>query len=129
MNGAQGNLYYCNGIVVGVKASGMNFYIAMKDLGIMHWSTAWDQCSSYVFCGSLKGEVPTKAQLVTIYNNKSSINSLLSTSGGTQLTNDFYWSFSSGGNNAYERVDMSIGTVGCNFYSLSNYIRPVLTSW
>ena len=38
LNGAQGDLYYCNGTVVGVKASGMGFYVAMRDLGLMNWS-------------------------------------------------------------------------------------------
>ena len=39
-NGAVGELYYCNGKVVGVRATGMGFYVAMKDLGNMTWSNA-----------------------------------------------------------------------------------------
>ena len=128
LNGAQGELYYCNGRVVGVKATGMNFYVAMQDLGYMTWINARSQCKSYVFCGSLKGTLPTKDQLVTIYNNKSSVNSLLSTNGGTQLTNSYYWS-SSHGSSYYYFVNMSDGGVSnTNAYGYS-YARPVLDSW
>ena len=133
LNGAQGDLYYCNGTVVGVKTGSIDFYIAMKDLGYLTWPNANSQCSSYVFCGSLKGTLPTREQLKTIYNNKSSINSLLSTNGGTQLTNDYYWS--STGRANYDIVNMSNGLVsgaygsqwnGVYYY---NYVRPVLTSY
>ena len=55
LNGAQGNLYYCNGTVVGVKASNMGFYVAMRDLGYMTWSNANNQCRNYSFCGNVKG--------------------------------------------------------------------------
>ena len=134
-NGAVGDLYYCNGAVVGVKASGMNFYVAMKDLGAMTWSNANSSCQSYVFCGSIKGTLPTKDQLLTIYNNKSTINSLLSTNGGTKMTESYYWS-STYNTNAYGFyyyiVDMSDGggLYGYNHYLDNNYnVRPVLASW
>ena len=55
LNGAQGELYYCNGTVVGVRATGMDFYVAMKDLGYMDWNNANSQCQSYSFCGNVKG--------------------------------------------------------------------------
>ena len=129
-NGAYSEVYCCNGTVVGVKATGMNFYVAMQDLGYLTWTTAKSQCSSYVFCGSLKGTLPTKDQLVTIYNNKSSINSLLSTNGGTQLTeNGYYWSSTRGSGSYYYVVDMSNGLVNYGYYvSYGSYVRPVLAS-
>ena len=126
INGAQGELYYCNGTVVGVKATGMNFYVAMQDLGNMNWTNANSQCSSYVFCGSLKGTLPTREHLQTLYNNKSSVNTLLSTNGGTQLTEDWYWS------PCYTScfiVHMSNSNVTTSNATNNHYVRPVLTSW
>ena len=130
LNGAQGELYYCNGKVVGVRATGMGFYVAMKDLGRMNWSSANSSCQSYSFCGNVKGTLPTKDQLLTLYNNKSRVNSLLSTNGGTQLTNSYYWSSTNHVNYYYYVVNMSNGSVGNYYYNYSgNYVRPVLTSW
>ena len=54
-NGAYNEIYCCNGKVVGVRATGMGFYVAMKDLGRMNWSSANSQCQSYAFCGNVKG--------------------------------------------------------------------------
>ena len=126
LNGAQGKLYYCNGTVVGVRATGMNFYVAMKNLGNMTWHIANSQCDSYVFCGNVKGTLPTKAQLKTLYNNKSGVNTLLSTNGGTQLTEDWYWS-STYYSSRFSIVDMSNGNVDNGIGN--HYVRPVLTSW
>ena len=128
LNGAQGELYYCNGTVVGVKATGMNFYVAMQDLGGMDWTNANNQCKSYTFCGNVKGTLPTKDQLVTLYNNKSRVNSLLSTNGGTQLTNTDYWS-STSIRYGYYIVDMYYGSVSSIYYGATSYVRPILTSW
>ena len=129
-NGAYSEVYCCNGTVVGVKATGMNFYIAMKDLGRMTLTSAESQCSSHVFCDSLKGTLPSKDQLVTIYNNKSQVNTLLETSGGTQLTNYYYWTSTCSGGTNYYIVSMSNGIVNNTYYtSYDSYVRPVLTSW
>ncbi len=129
-NGAYSEVYCCNGTVVGVKASGMNFYVAMKDLGKLTWTSANSQCQSYLFCGNIKGTLPTLYQLQDIYNNKLAINSLLSTNGGTQLTNDYYWSSSYSGGGDFYVVHMSSGGIDgtdTNYYDY--YVRPVLTSW
>ena len=128
--GAQGELYYCNGTVIGIKASGMNFYVTMQDLGQMDWNYANSQYSSYALCGNIKGALPTKDQLKTIYNNKSLINSLLSTNGGTQLTNAYYWSSTYNGDGTTNSiVDMSNGYVDRGYFRDNYYVRPVLTSW
>ena len=129
LNGAQGELYYCNGTVTGVRASGMNFYVAMKDLGKMNWTSANSQYKSYAFCGNVKGILPTSDQLVTLYNNKSRVNTLLSTNGGTQLTENFYWSSTNSGSNGYYVVHMSNGSVYYSDYRNAYYVRPILTSW
>ena len=131
INGPDGEVYKCNGKVVGVKASGMDFYIAMNDLGQMDWSSAMSQCQSYSFCGNIKSTLPTKDQLVTLYNNKSRVNSLLSTNGGTKLTEIYYWSsnYKYAISNYYV-VSMSDGYVS-SYYSSNNYVyvRPVLASY
>ena len=130
LNGAQGNLYYCNGTVVGVRATGMCFYVAIKDLGYINWDDANSQCQSYAFCGNIKGTLPTKEQLLSIYNNKSQINSLLSTNGGTQLSNRGYWSSTEDYNDSYTSgffiVMMSDGSVYSDHYFEDSYARPIL---
>ena len=127
LNGAQGELYYCNGKVVGVKATGLSFYVAMKDLGTMSWNSANSQCQSYSFCGTAKGTLPTKNQLTTIYNNKSQVNSLLSANGGTQLSDGYYWSSTSNGGGLYYIVRMS--NASGTFSDSRAQVRPILTSW
>ncbi len=132
LNGAQGELYYCNGKVVGVRATGMGFYVAMRDLGDMNWSMANSQCQNYSFCGNVKGTLPTKDQLLTLYNNKSRVNSLLSTNGGTKMTESWYWSSTRGGS-GYYFVHMSNGDVSFHYDDYYGYgypyVRPVLASW
>ena len=129
LNGAQGELYYCNGKVVGVKTTGMDFYVAMKDLGNMNWDNANSQCQSYAFCGNVKGTLPTKDQLLSIYQNKSRVSSLLSTNGGTQLTNSYYWSSTYGDDyDSYYVVNMSNGNYW-GYMGNYGYVRPVLASW
>ena len=128
INGPDGEVYKCNGKVVGVRATGMGFYVALRDLGSMNWTSANSQCQNYSFCGNVKGTLPTKDQLFTLYNNKSRVNSLLSTNGGTQLTNSWYWSSTDGGSNYYYVVNMSDGHVN-DRYNSNFYVRPVLASW
>ena len=129
LNGAQGDLYYCNSQVVGVRASGMNFYVAMQNLGSDTWINANSRCSSYVFCGKIKGTLPTIDQLKSIYNNKSTINLLLSTNGGTKMTEDRYWSSTAYGDTKYYAyLDMSNGHedgYGYSYYNIRS-VRPVL---
>ena len=129
LNGAHGNLYYCNGKVVGVKTSGMDFYIAMKDLDNMSCNNAINACSSYVFCNTVKGVLTSFSHLKIMYDNKSSLNSLLSTNGGTKLTERDYWSSSTGMNDTCLTVDMSNGNY--DFLSNSNKlsVRPILYSY
>ncbi len=129
-NGAVGDLYYCNGAVVAVKASGMSFYVAMKDLGTMTWSSGNNACQSYSFCGNLKGILPTKDQLVTMYNNKSSLESLLISNGGTKFTTgDYYWSSTYCSGSSYFIVDMSNGVTDCAGADGGRRIRSVLASY
>ena len=108
LNGAQGDLYYCNGEVIGVKTSGMSFFVAMRNLGEIIWNEALSRSENYKFCGNLKGKLPTKDQLMAMYYNSSLLNSLLLTNGGTELARDWYWSSSSYSHRS-DIVDLSNG--------------------
>ena len=132
--GAYGDLYYCNGDVVGVKTPDMKFYVALKDLGKMNLENAYDKSKEYIFCGKRKGRLAEKNQLITMYNNKSLLNSLLLTYGGEKLIEDWYWSSSGGagfqGPSYYNFVNMSTGTDSLTFSKSDYYyVRPILTSY
>ncbi len=132
LNGADGDVYKCNGKVVGVKTGDMNFYVAMKDLGNMTWSNANSSCQNYSFCGNVKGTLPTFDLLKTMYSNKSLLNSLLSVNSGIKLTENYYWSstyFSYG--SSYYSVDMSDGSAYSSYGGgiRYNYVRPVLVDY
>ena len=129
-NGANGNYYCCNNDVVGVKTSSMNFYVAMKDIGQMAWFSANSSCQSYLFCGNVKGTLPTKDQMLSIYHNKSQVNLLLSTNGGTKITEDIYWSSTNGDEYLYYyAVNMSHGGNDWNYPNTNSYyVRPILST-
>ena len=136
LNGAYEEYYYCNGRLVGVRATGMDFYIAMQDLGKLTWPNAYNQCLNYVFCGNLKGELPSTEQLQKLYYNKSRINTLLSTHGGATLRDTRYWSSAmratgDGGYLYFYYVNLSNGDDGYRYDkgTSTEYTRPVLTSW
>ncbi len=129
LNGAQGDLYYCNGAVVGVKTPDMNFYVATDYLGKMTWESAYRACQNYSFCDNLKGTLPTEDQLITIYNNKFSLNNLLFSSVRIKLIEDKYWSSTEDGYGYYSLFYMSTGSSGWYNDSNHGYVWPVLTSW
>ena len=129
LNGAQGDLYYCNGTVVGVKSGDMDFYVAMQDLGQMNWNNANSQCLNYIFCGSVRGSLATWEQLIFLWSNKTSVNNLLVENGGSVIKDMWYWSSSSEGDGYHKNVDMSRYGVGVGYDGSSFYVRPILTSW
>ena len=130
LNGPDGNVYKCNGSIVGVKTSEMNFYIAMNDLGQMNWNNANSACQNYSFCSNLKGSFPTLNQFETIHQNNSSINNLLLSNGGSQLTNDWYWvSTYDAAHFAYYISNPLSGSGGIGNDKDFYHVRPILTSW
>ncbi len=132
LTGADGNVYKCNGKVVGVKVQGINFYVSMKDLGKMSWSSANNSCQNYSFCGNLKGTLPTVEQQLMMYNNKSSLEILLTSNGGKEFSKDtWYWTSTiNGNNNNHTAVEMNGGGYDWGHSEKTNfYARPVLTSW
>lgn len=132
-DGAHGQLYYCNGNVVGVRAVGMTFYVAIQDIERTYWTTAKDLCKNYTFCGNAKGILPSMGQLFTIYEYKAEVNSLLATYGGTTLSEGDYWSstewnnFQSSGVKIVSMVNGKNTGTGYGFGPF--YARPILTSW
>ncbi len=134
LNGAQGDLYYCDGKVVGVKTGNMDFYVALQDFGLMGWDEANSRCLNYTFCGNKKGVLPTKDQLVAIYNNKSTINSLRLANGGIKLTENYHWSstyHSDGGiyGNKYYSVHLASGGANPSVEGMAFYVLPILATW
>ncbi len=122
----EGELYFCKGKVVGVRISGMSFYIAMNDFDQMDWGRASGACSGYSFCDGAKGSLPTQAQLLTIYKYKESLNKLLSTYGGGKILDTAYWG------QEYKDyidnhciVDMSNGLVSYTYRNVF-FSRPIL---
>ena len=91
LNGVVGDLYYCNGVVVGVKAAVMDVYVALKDVGVMEFPYAKSACNGYNFCKYAGGILPSTSQLSQIYNNKSYINNLLQKYGGEPIESVTYW--------------------------------------
>ena len=133
LNGPDGDVYKCNGQVVGVKTSGMDFYVAIQDLGEMTLSDARNNCALHRFCGNLKGTLPTKDQLVIMYNNRFSLNNLLLKNGGTELTKGWYWSSNYYGiyleTYGYYIVHMSYGYIEISRYDIDHNVRPILSSY
>ena len=128
LNGPDGDVYKCNGIVVGVKTADMNFYVAMKDLGYMFWDEANSSCLNYIFCNNIKGTLPTKEQLDILYNNKAQINTLLLANGGNQISEKYHWS-STSDTKYYYVLDMFNGYTYWHVGNNDYYARPILTSW
>ena len=67
MNGPDGEVYRCNGSVLGVKTADMDFYVAMYDSGKVEYDDIGN--TTYSFCADTPGVIPTKEQLLTIYKN------------------------------------------------------------
>ncbi len=129
MNGAQGDLYYCNGAVVAVKTSDMDFYIALNELGPIVWKEADNSCQTYSFCGNIKGSLPSIEQMLKIYKQKDLMNNLLIEYKGKLMEERYYFSISPYGETTQNVVDMSNGETGPFLGVVRGYVRPVLTSW
>ncbi len=132
-DGPAGDLYYCDGEVVGVKAPGMDFYIATSEMGKTDWMTALAKAQRYLFCWKT-GNLPTVQQIEDIYYAKSILNNLLSKYGGTELKSDKYWTMHY---DNYARgalaIDISSSDLS-GFWSEGGkdnccYVRPVLDSY
>lgn len=135
INGPDGEVYRCEGKVVGVRAEGMGFYVAMKDLAPALWADTLNWCSAYSFCGDIKGTSATLDQFEIMYENKERINSLLTANGGTEMETSYWTNTTKVINNAYYyySFDMSDGSQwGCTYSCEINNkypARPILSAF
>ena len=90
--------------------------VARKDAGNVDWYDAVAMCNNYTLAGLTDWRLPTKDELVKMYNNKNSI-------GGFQ--NDWYWSSSERDSNSTYLVNFSSGEVSLSLKSRSRYVRCV----
>ena len=127
-NGFIGDLYYCNGTVVGIKVPGQNFAIAMNNSSSkINWYSANSYCSSYLFCGTgTEGRLPTKDELLKIHDNITYLQEQLQKNGGQQLFNEFYSSSDFYSETEHVVVNMVSGDISRNMVVNYNYVRPVL---
>ncbi len=130
-NGLVGDLYYCNGTVVGIRVPGQNFVIAMKETSDRtFWSSANSYCAGYRFCGTgTEGHLPTKDELLAISNNITYLKDQLQKNGGQQFTSHGYWSsspYGSDNNGKFWIVYLDDGYTSAFGGSASHYARPVL---
>lgn len=91
LNGLVGDLYYCNGSVVGIRIPYSDYVIAMHDLGDMTWSQADSATRNYTFCGNKSGILPQDTIVTVIQNHISEIQSYLRQNGGSELSDVIYW--------------------------------------
>ncbi len=128
LTGAFGNLYYCNGTVVGVKTSDMVFYVSLKDLGKKNCDKARTLCEKYDFCNNRTGNLPTREEFQIIVNNKSSLNNLFLINGGEELKEDAYVTSTSSKSNCYY-FDIWFNSGNFSHADEAAYFRPILKSY
>ena len=96
-----------------------NLQVCKTDGGSMNWSSANSYCSNLTAEGKSDWYLPSKDQLVTMYNNKTA---LQGESGFTAFVSNYYWSSTatSSGNHWYVSFNN-----GASSYSYDYYYRYV----
>jgi len=90
--------------------------VAKKDAGRVDWYDAVDMCNNYTLAGLTDWRLPSKDELITMYNNKNSI-------GGFQ--DGEYWSSTEHSTNYAYAVHFSYGDVDSYYKTNSRYVRCV----
>ena len=92
--------------------------VQLEDLGCVNWSSAYSMCNSSTVAGYNDWRLPTKDELMTLYNNREEI-------GG--FTTGKYWSGTQYGGQYFYGIDFNNGD--CSSYSESStfYVRAVRT--
>ena len=126
LNGAQGDFYYCNGEIAGIKISG-NFYVNTKSLGSKNLDDSQNACSYSVCSGG--GRLPSKEEALIIYQQLNNINRNIPNS-GDKIPAEYHWTSSSctDGHGTYPcMIQMSSGTIyGHGFYGNRNgFVRCI----
>lgn len=82
-------------------------------------------CRNYIFKHGKAGFLPAVGQLLVMYRLLSSINSALSLIGGTQLTEDYYWTSSQYNHNQAWHVILMGGYVNMRDKRNGIYVRAI----
>ena len=121
LNGAHGDLYYCNGVVMAVKAPEMDFFVFKMNLGSMNYTCAKQAATALPLCYYMTGNgvLPTKEQLLIMHKYKDVLNKLCLEHGGTKL-DGYYWSSTPTGKYQgqypyYYTVSVDSGTVSDSY--------------
>ena len=90
--------------------------VAKEDAGNANWENANTLCNNSTLAGFNDWRLPTKQELLIVYDNKNSIGN---------FKDGRYWSSTPSGSNGAYRVDFSDGDVDCVVKSGSGYVRCV----
>ena len=96
-NGADGDLYYCNRQIVGIKVPNTDFYIMIRDIGSMSRDNALDSCRIQELCNNKTARLLDSEEFGSIISSGDEVNRLLSEAGGVQFTDGYiYWTSTTG---------------------------------
>lgn len=99
-----------------------NLQVCKTDGGTMNWSSANSYCSNLTAEGKSDWYLPSKDQLLTMYNNKSS---LQNTAGFTPFVSVNYWSRPAGSSGYHWRVYFNNGSSSTGSDPTNYYVRCV----
>lgn len=99
-----------------------NLQVCKTDGGTMNWSSANSYCSNLTAEGKSDWYLPSKDQLLTMYNNKSS---LQNTAGFTPFVSSWYWSSAVYSSGYHWVVNFNSGGTRGNYDTLNGYVRCV----
>lgn len=99
-----------------------NLQVCKTDGGTMNWSSANSYCSNLTAEGKSDWYLPSKDQLLTMYNNKSS---LQNTAGFTPFVSNYYWSSTAYSSGKHWCVSFNGGDSGGNNDYTNLYVRCV----
>nr|WP_129733201.1 BACON domain-containing carbohydrate-binding protein [Parabacteroides goldsteinii] len=99
-----------------------NLQVCKTDGGSMNWSSANSYCSNLTAEGKSDWYLPSKDQLVTMYNNKTA---LQGESGFTAFVSRYYWSSTANGSGYHWVVYFSNGGAYNYNDNYSRYVRCV----
>ena len=88
---------------------------------------AAEACDAYIFPNGKNGYLPALGERQIGYNNKTAIYSALVTIGGTQPTNDYYWSSTQSDETGAWPMYCSDGHCAENTKALSVKVRAFTT--
>lgn len=99
-----------------------NLQVCKTDGGTMNWSSANSYCSNLTAEGKSDWYLPSKDQLLTMYNNKSS---LQNTAGFTPFVSSWYWSSTVNSSGFHWIVSFYNGNTYYNGDTSNYYVRCV----